>query len=85
MMVIQLTEPEHVHELKARLRAAGADLDHFDIALWGQRDENMAYRPDERYAEWDAAGVTWFLTGPGPFNLEYDDVQEYIASGPPRY
>lgn len=85
MMVIQLTEPEHIDELKARLIAAGADLEHFDIALWGQRDENMAYRPDDRYAQWAAAGVTWFLTGPGPFNLDYDEVREYIASGPPRY
>jgi alkanesulfonate monooxygenase SsuD/methylene tetrahydromethanopterin reductase-like flavin-dependent oxidoreductase (luciferase family) len=85
MMVIQLTEPEHIDELKVRLSAAGADLEHFDIALWGQRDENMAYRPDERYAEWDAAGVTWFLTGLGPFNLDYAEVRRYIASCPPRY
>ncbi|HTT59516.1 MAG TPA: LLM class flavin-dependent oxidoreductase [Acidimicrobiales bacterium] len=85
MMVIQLTEPEHISELKAGLLKAGADLGHFDIALWGQRDENMMYRPDERYVEWADAGVTWFLTGPGPFNLDYAQAREYIASGPPRY
>jgi alkanesulfonate monooxygenase SsuD/methylene tetrahydromethanopterin reductase-like flavin-dependent oxidoreductase (luciferase family) len=85
MMVIQLTEPEHIDELKAKLAAAGADLKYFDIALWGQRDENMAYRPDERFTEWAAAGVTWFLTGPGPFNLDYNEVREYVASGPPHY
>ena len=85
MMVIQLTEPEHIDELKARLMTAGADIEHFDIALWGQRDENMVYRPDDRYAQWAAAGVTWFLTGPGPFDLVYDEVVEYVTSGPPRY
>ena len=84
-MVIQLTEPEHIDELKTRLISAGADLAHFDIALWGQRDENMVYRPDERYEQWAAAGVTWFLTGPGPFGLVFDEVVEYVASGPPRY
>jgi hypothetical protein len=85
MMVIQLTEPEQVVELKEKLRAAGADLEHFDIVVWGQRDEKMVYREDERFAQWADSGATWFLTGPGPFNLDYGEVREYIASGPPRY
>jgi alkanesulfonate monooxygenase SsuD/methylene tetrahydromethanopterin reductase-like flavin-dependent oxidoreductase (luciferase family) len=84
MVVIQMTEPGQVVELKEKLRAAGADLEHFDIVVWGQRDDKMVYREDERYAEWAASGTTWFLTGPGPFNLDYGDVHEYIASGPPR-
>ncbi len=84
-MVIQMTEPEQVVELKARLREAGADLERFDIVVWGQRDEKMVLRDDERYAEWAQAGATWFLTGPGPFNLVYDEVREYVAAGPPRY
>ena len=37
--------------------------------VWGQRDQKMVYRDDERYAQWAEAGVSWFLTGPGPFNL----------------
>lgn len=85
MMVIQLTEPEQVDVLKAKLVEAGADLDHFDIVLWGQRDEKMVHREDERYAQWAQAGVTWFLTGPGPYNLVFDEVCEYVAAGPPRY
>jgi len=85
MMVIQMTEPEQVAELKTKLVGAGADLDNFEIVLWGQRDENMEYREDERYAQWAQAGVTWFLTGPGPFNLVYDEVRKYVAAGPPRY
>jgi len=85
MMVIQMTEPEQVAELKTKLVGAGADLDNFEIVLWGQRDENMEYREDERYAQWAQAGVTWFLTGPGPFNLVYDEVREYVAAGPPHY
>jgi alkanesulfonate monooxygenase SsuD/methylene tetrahydromethanopterin reductase-like flavin-dependent oxidoreductase (luciferase family) len=85
VMVIHLTEPEQVDELKTKLREAGADLDNFDIVHWGQRDEKMLHREDERYAEWALAGVTWFLTGPGPFNLVYDEVHEYVAAGPPRY
>jgi hypothetical protein len=45
----------------------------------------MIYREDERYAEWARAGVTWFLTGPGPFNLDFDEVRKYVAAGPPLY
>jgi alkanesulfonate monooxygenase SsuD/methylene tetrahydromethanopterin reductase-like flavin-dependent oxidoreductase (luciferase family) len=85
VMVIHMTEPEQVVELRTKLIDVGADLDHFDIAHWGQRDEKMLYREDERYIQWAQAGVTWFLTGPGPFNLIYDEVREYVAAGPPRY
>lgn len=85
VMVIQMPEPEQVAELKTILIEEGADLDHFDIVVWGQRDERMLYVEDERYAQWAEAGVTWFLTGPGPFNLVYDEVHEYVAAGPPRY
>lgn len=85
VMVIHLTEPEQVAVLKTKLIEAGADLDHFDIVVWGQRDEKMVYQEDERYAQWAHAGVTWFLTGPGPYNLIYDEVREYVAAGPPLY
>lgn len=85
MMVIQMTEPDQVSELKDRLIEAGADLDHFDIVVWGQRGDNMVYREDERYSQWSEAGVTWFLTGPGPFDLDFDEVRAYIAVGPPKY
>ena len=85
MMVIQITEPEQVVDLRAKLSEAGADLDHFDVVVWGQRDEKMIYREDERYTEWARAGVTWFLTGPGPFNLDFDEVRQYVAAGPPHY
>lgn len=85
MMAIQMTEPEQVVELKEKLRAAGADLENFDIVVWGQRDEKMVYREDDRFDQWADSGVTWFLTGPGPFNLVYDEVHEYIATGPPHY
>ena len=85
MMVIQLAEPEQIQVLKEKLVEAGADLAHFDIVLWGQRDEEMVYREDERYAQWAQAGVTWFLTGPGPYNLVFEVVRDYVAAGPPRY
>jgi alkanesulfonate monooxygenase SsuD/methylene tetrahydromethanopterin reductase-like flavin-dependent oxidoreductase (luciferase family) len=80
-----ITEPEQIIGIKSQLSEAGADLDHFDIVHWGQRDEKMVYCKDERYEQWAQAGVTWFLTGPGPYNLVYDDVREYVAAGPPRY
>ncbi len=79
-----MTEPEQVVELRAKLVAAGADLDRFDIVVWGQRDEKMN-EPYDRYGAWEEAGATWSLTGPGPFNLVYDDVRQYVAAGPPRY
>jgi alkanesulfonate monooxygenase SsuD/methylene tetrahydromethanopterin reductase-like flavin-dependent oxidoreductase (luciferase family) len=84
MMVIQITEPEQVVVLREQLADVGADLDHFDIAVWGQRDEQLIYRSDDRYEAWAAAGTTWFLTGPGPFGLVYEEVREYVAAGPPR-
>jgi len=84
MMVIQVTEPEQVVALRERLAAEGADLATFDIAVWGQRDEQLQYRPDDRYDAWAAAGTTWFLTGPGPFGLDYDEVREYVTAGPAR-
>ena len=82
MMVIQMTEPEQVAQLTTKLRDAGADLEHFDVVVWGQRDEKMEYREDDRYDQWAKAGVTWFLTGPGPFNLVYEEVRDYVAAGP---
>ena len=85
MMVIQMTEPEQVVELKDKLAAAGADLEHFDIVVWGERDATLAQRDDDRYAQWAQAGVTWYLTGPGPFNLVYEEVRDFVAAGPPRY
>ena len=84
MMVIQITEPEQVVVLREQLADAGADLDHFDIAVWGQRDEQLIYRSDDRYEAWAAAGTTWFLTGPGPFGLVYEEVREYVVAGPAR-
>ena len=84
MMVIQITEPEQVVALRQQLADAGANLANFDIAVWGQRDEKMVYRPDDRYDAWAAAGTTWFLTGPGPFGLDYDEVRDYVAAGPAR-
>jgi alkanesulfonate monooxygenase SsuD/methylene tetrahydromethanopterin reductase-like flavin-dependent oxidoreductase (luciferase family) len=84
MVVIQMTEPEQVGQLKMGLAEAGADLDRFDIVVCGQSGEQMERRGDERYAQWEQAGVAWFLTGPGPFNLEYDEVHDYVAGGPPH-
>jgi alkanesulfonate monooxygenase SsuD/methylene tetrahydromethanopterin reductase-like flavin-dependent oxidoreductase (luciferase family) len=84
MMVIQMTEPSQVGELRQQLAAAGADLETFDIVVWGQRDEHMVYRDDTRFQEWADAGVTWFLMGPGPFDLSFDEVHDYIAQGPPQ-
>ena len=84
MMVIQITEPEQVVVLRDQLADAGADLDRFDIAVWGQRDERMVSRADDRYDAWAAAGTTWFLTGPGPFGLVYEEVRDYVMAGPPR-
>ncbi|OYV64806.1 MAG: hypothetical protein B7X07_05335 [Actinobacteria bacterium 21-64-8] len=85
MMVIQMTEPSQVTELKRQLVAAGADLEHFDIVVWGGRDEKMVRRDDDRYAQWAQAGVTWYLTGPGPFDLVYAEVRDFVSAGPPRY
>jgi hypothetical protein len=38
--------------------------------------------------QWTEAGVSWFVswfpTGPGPFDLVYAEVREHVSGGPPR-
>jgi len=85
MMVIQMTDPADVVELRAGLESAGANLSTFDIVLWGERNASMELVVDNDIGAWAQAGVTWFLTGPGPLHLTFDEVRRYIAGGPPRY
>ncbi|MGB8179357.1 MAG: LLM class flavin-dependent oxidoreductase [Acidimicrobiales bacterium] len=75
VFVIGLTDPTDVAELRRRLRAAGADLAHFDIVVLGVIGDDVS--------TWDEAGVTWRLAQIGPFELEISAARELILAGPP--
>lgn len=72
--VIQMPSPAEMEELKRRLVDAGADLDHFDIAMLRTAGDDSA--------AWADAGVTWLMTQLGPFDLRFDEALECVAAGP---
>jgi alkanesulfonate monooxygenase SsuD/methylene tetrahydromethanopterin reductase-like flavin-dependent oxidoreductase (luciferase family) len=75
---IFLDAPNNVAAIRATLREAGADLQHFDVVVWsGGIDAADAN-------EWAEAGVTWLLRGAGPFNLRFQEIRDQIAAGPRR-
>ena len=69
-----MTDPADVAELRAQLREAGADLEHFDVAVVADD------RGDAR--AWAEAGVTWLLTQLGPYRLNFEEALEAAAAGP---
>ena len=75
---IFLDAPDNVADVRATLREAGADLNHFDLVVWsGGIDATDA-------DQWAAQGVTWLLRGAGPFDLRFREVRDQIAAGPRR-
>lgn len=78
VVVIQLRDPDDVERLRDRLRAEGADLESFEIAVWageiGARDAE----------QWERAGVTWVLRSAGPFDIRFDEVVTQVSAGPRR-
>lgn len=76
VVVIEMSDPSDVAELRRRLVGAGADLDRFDVVvLRGAGDEASA---------WEHAGVTWLMTQIGPFDLDFDAALAVVAPGPRR-
>ncbi len=75
VVVIQMTDPADVAELREQLSGAGADLEHFDIAVVAND------RYDARV--WAEAGVTWLLTQLGPYRLRFDEALRQVATCPP--
>jgi alkanesulfonate monooxygenase SsuD/methylene tetrahydromethanopterin reductase-like flavin-dependent oxidoreductase (luciferase family) len=74
VVVIQMKDPRDVESLRSQLREAGADLDHFDVVIQGGVDDNPV--------SWAQAGASWFLTRLGPYNLNFSEARDVIASGP---
>jgi alkanesulfonate monooxygenase SsuD/methylene tetrahydromethanopterin reductase-like flavin-dependent oxidoreductase (luciferase family) len=74
VVVIQMTHPEEVHDLKEQLVGAGADLENFDVVVLGADGDD----PDA----WAEAGVTWLLTQLGPYELKFSDALDRVEAGP---
>jgi alkanesulfonate monooxygenase SsuD/methylene tetrahydromethanopterin reductase-like flavin-dependent oxidoreductase (luciferase family) len=74
VFVISMKDHEDVRQLQAQLTSFGADLDHFDVVVSGFVGDDP--RP------WAKAGVDWFLSWIGPYNLDFDEVREMISAGP---
>jgi alkanesulfonate monooxygenase SsuD/methylene tetrahydromethanopterin reductase-like flavin-dependent oxidoreductase (luciferase family) len=74
VFVISMKDPDDVPQLRAQLASFGADLEHFDVVVSGFVGDDPT--------PWAEAGVTWFLNWIGPYNLDFDEVREMIASGP---
>ncbi len=73
--VISMNEPGEVATLRGLLVEGGADLETFDVVVSGA--------PGDDPTPWAQAGVTWFLTWIGPYNLRFEEVRAIIGEGPP--
>jgi alkanesulfonate monooxygenase SsuD/methylene tetrahydromethanopterin reductase-like flavin-dependent oxidoreductase (luciferase family) len=76
VVIIQMTDPGDVAELRRRLEESGADLEHFDIVVLGAIDDDVS--------AWDRAGVAWRLQQIGPFDIEYEHARDAVVAGPPH-
>jgi alkanesulfonate monooxygenase SsuD/methylene tetrahydromethanopterin reductase-like flavin-dependent oxidoreductase (luciferase family) len=65
-----------VEELVSFVAEGGRDPAEFDVVISGSFDQGR-----ERRQEYDEAGATWFLSGPGPDD-SLSDVESAIARGP---
>lgn len=75
MIAIHLQEPRDVVSLREVVAAAGADMDRFEIVVVGS--------PGQDHRPWRDAGVTWWLTQFGPYELVAAAVQRTAEEGPP--
>jgi alkanesulfonate monooxygenase SsuD/methylene tetrahydromethanopterin reductase-like flavin-dependent oxidoreductase (luciferase family) len=75
VVIIQMTDPKDVVELRRRLEESGADLDHFDIVVLGATGDDVN--------AWQKAGVTWRLEQIGPFDIQYAQARDVAIAGPP--
>jgi alkanesulfonate monooxygenase SsuD/methylene tetrahydromethanopterin reductase-like flavin-dependent oxidoreductase (luciferase family) len=76
VVVIQMSDPSDLATLREMLQQAGADLNNFDIVINGQIGDDPT--------PWFEAGASWFLTQFGPYHLNFDEVMELVAGGPPQ-
>lgn len=74
VFVIQMKDPDDVADLRRRLVDEGADLEHFDVVVSGAIGDDPS--------PWATAGVDWFLSWIGPYQMDFDEVREMIAEGP---
>lgn len=75
VIAIHLQEPRDVVSLREVVAAAGADMDRFEIVVVGS--------PGQDHRPWRDAGVTWWLTQFGPYELVAAAVQRTAEEGPP--
>jgi alkanesulfonate monooxygenase SsuD/methylene tetrahydromethanopterin reductase-like flavin-dependent oxidoreductase (luciferase family) len=75
IVIIEMTDPVDVTELRRRLEESGADLEHFDIVVLGAVGDDVR--------AWEKAGATWRLQQIGPFDIHYAHAHDVAAAGPP--
>ena len=75
VFVIDVERPAEITELRALLAQGGVAGQPFEIII----TQPPGGDPDP----WEAAGVTWYLTQLGPFDLRRDEVEAIVAAGPP--
>ena len=74
VFVIQMKDPNDVVALRQRLSEDGDDLEHFDVVVSGFIGDDPS--------PWARAGVDWFLSWIGPYNMNFSEVREMIVEGP---
>jgi alkanesulfonate monooxygenase SsuD/methylene tetrahydromethanopterin reductase-like flavin-dependent oxidoreductase (luciferase family) len=77
VFVISMNDADDVAQLRTRLVSYGADLEHFDVVVSGFVGDDPT--------PWAKAGVDWFLSWIGPYNLDFDEVREMIMDGPRNF
>lgn len=74
VIVIQMTDPADVVLLRRQLDEAGADLEHFEVAVVANNDHDPG--------TWAEAGVTWLLSLLGPYRLNFEEALQSVTAGP---
>lgn len=76
VVIIQMSDPGEIVQLREQLREDGADLENFEIVVWGGDIATTDV------VAWREAGVTWLLRSEGPYEMRYAEVLERVSSGP---
>lgn len=69
--------PTEVEELRETIVEMRGDADHFEIAIGGSLQAAT-----QRFSDYEAAGATWYLAGPGQTD-SIEDLRRTIALGTP--
>jgi len=75
--------PDEVREIVAYVRAHRPSDEPFDVVLRGETDNESPFALKHPLAEYEAAGVTWWLETLGDWRGQVGAIREYVRAGPP--